>query len=95
MPSIDHLQQFRVSHAVKEFNSKWQFPVYFQLRYLSIHNMVSTNIMAITIGNSTFRFHAIATELESALEDLTAPCSTTDFKLDATRVMIKVLNQVI
>lgn len=42
-----------------------------------------------------YRFHALAIELESALEDVTAPCATADFKLDATRVLIKVLAQVI
>lgn len=32
MPSLNHLQQFRLSDAMKDFDSKWQFPVYFQLR---------------------------------------------------------------
>ena len=32
LPSIEHLNLFRESNEFKEFLSKWQFPVYFQLR---------------------------------------------------------------
>lgn len=70
MPSLDHLESFRESETFKSFISKWQFPVYFQLR-----------------------FHSLAVELESSLDDVNAPCATSDFKLDSTRVLIKVLKQ--
>ncbi|ODM88167.1 Conserved oligomeric Golgi complex subunit 2 [Orchesella cincta] len=70
MPSIEHLETFRETETLKDFISKWQFPVYFQLR-----------------------FHSLAVELESALDDVITPCATSDFKLDSTRIMIKVLKQ--
>ncbi|CAL8082945.1 unnamed protein product [Orchesella dallaii] len=70
MPSIEHLENFRETEVLKDFISKWQFPVYFQLR-----------------------FHSLAVELESALDDVITPCATSDFKLDSTRIMIKVLKQ--
>lgn len=34
MPSLDHLERFRESETLKDFISKWQFPVYFQLRLI-------------------------------------------------------------
>lgn len=33
MPSLNHLETFRENDTLKDFLSKWQFPVYFQLRY--------------------------------------------------------------
>lgn len=32
LPSLDHLEKFRSTDILKEFFSKWQFNVYFQLR---------------------------------------------------------------